>query len=288
MTAYTTEHHRSPNQSSRAHYGYPKTPTGITLHHWGSDGQDHDNVVDYLSRNNGDTSAHEVISDGLVTVLVDDERAAWHSGSTEGNGSTMGFECRPEMSDGDWYTLVQRCTDKEEKWGSLEYWEHCDWKPTECPGRYRGRIPELVKAINAEHERRKTGKPAPKPKPSKPRPSKSSGGLTVDGKWGTATTRQLQRELGTPVDGEVSFQPVAYRDDNPGLLSGWDWTSNPRSSNVIEALQQKLGVADDGRIGPNTITALQEKLGTPADGVVSNPSMMVEALQDNLNTGTLF
>ena len=287
MAAYTLERQHSPNQSSRAHYGYSSTPTGITLHHWGSDGQDHDDVVDYLSRDDGNTSAHEVISDGLVTVLVDDERASWHSGSTEGNGSTMGFECRPEMSDGDWYTLVQRCTDKEEKWGSLQYWEHCDWKATACPGRYRGRIPELVKAINAEHKRRKTGG-APKPKPSKPKPSKPSGPLDVDGKWGSGTTREIQKILGTPVDGDVSFQPTAYKAENPGLLSGWKWTSSPRSSNVIEALQHKLGVSADGRIGPNTITALQRKLGTPADGKVSNPSMMVEQLQENLNAGKLW
>ena len=85
----------------------------------------------------------------------------------------------------------------------------------------------------------------------------------------------------------MSYQPVAYKDDNPGLLSGWDWTKHPRSSNVIEALQRELGVTADGRIGPNTITALQRELGTPADGKVSNPSMMVEQLQENLNAGTL-
>ena len=57
---------------------------------------------------------------------------------------------------------------------------------------------------------------------------------------------------------------------------------------MIEALQRKLGVTADGRIGPNTITALQRELGTPADGKVSNPSMMVEQLQENLNAGKLF
>lgn len=294
MPAYKQESKRSPNQSSRQHYGYSSTPTGITIHHWGSTGQKHANVVAYLTRTGGNTSAHLVCSDGLVTRLVDDSRAAWHAGSTPGNGSTIGIECRPEMSDGDWDTLVQLCTDLEEKHGSLKYYKHSDWKNTACPGKYANRIGDLVKAVNAEHKRRKSGTPAPKPstpnptpKPT-PKPSADAGDLDVDGKWGRGTTKALQRILGTPVDGEVSFQPVAYKAENPGLLSGWKWTSKPRSSNVIEALQRKLGVDDDGRIGPNTIKALQRKLGTPVDGRVSNPSVMVKALQRNLNAGKLW
>lgn len=31
MAAYTLERQHSPNQSSRAHYGYPAEPTGITV-----------------------------------------------------------------------------------------------------------------------------------------------------------------------------------------------------------------------------------------------------------------
>lgn len=287
MAAYTLEHQPSGNNSSRRHYGYPPKPTGITIHHWGSTGQKHANVANYLCRRNGNTSAHYVTSAGLVTQLVDESRAAWHAGSTPGNGSTIGIECRPEMSADDWATLVELCTDIEDRNGSMKYYKHSDWKNTACPGKYSDRIGELVEAVNAEHDRRKTG--AAKPTPAKPsKPSAPTGNLTVDGKWGKDTTRQLQAELSTPVDGVVSYQPVAYKDDNPGLLSGWDWTKHPRSSNVIEALQKKLGVTPDGRIGPDTITALQRKLGTPADGRVSNPSTMVRKLQENLNKGKLW
>lgn len=136
----------------------------------------------------------------------------------------------------------------------------------------------------------KAGKPKlKKAAPSKPKPPKSKvKQITVDGKWGRDTTRRLQEELGTPVDGEVSFQPVAFKSQNPGLLSGWEWTKNPRSSNVIEALQGKLGVTPDGRIGPDTIRGLQRKLGTGIDGKVSNPSAMVKQLQENLNAGKLW
>lgn len=292
---YTFDRKNSPNYSSRARYGHGTAVKAITIHWWGSTGQTHAGVAAYLSRPNGNTSAHYVASAGHVTQLVADSNAAWHAGNNQGNGTTIGIECRPEMSDGDWDTIVQLCTDLEEKHGSLKYYKHSDWKSTACPGKYSSRIGELVKAVNAEHAaRKKGGTTSSKPSSggggsaSKPKPSKGKGKLDVDGKWGKGTTREVQKLLGTPVDGVVSFQPVAYKAQNPGLLSGWSWTSKPRSSNVIEALQHKLGVSADGRIGPNTIKALQHKLGTGADGKVSNPSPMVRKLQENLNAGKLW
>ena len=275
----------SPNYSSRARYGYGSKVTGITIHHWGSTGQSHDGVVAYLTRPRGNTSAHYVVSDGRVTQLVDDGLAAWHAGSNKGNGTTIGIECRPEMSDGDFDTLVELCIELERVHGSLQYYRHSDWKATACPGKYASRIGELIDRVNAGKGGKPTAKPKPKPKP------KRGGKLDVDGKWGSGTTRRLQEVLGTPVDGRVSAQPVAFKAANPGLLSGWEWTGSPRSSNVIEALQAKLGVPKskrDGRIGPDTIRRLQQKLGTPVDGRVSNPSMMVEKLQANLNAGKLW
>ena len=108
--------------------------------------------------------------------------------------------------------------------------------------------------------------------------------LTVDGKWGKATTKRLQQIFGTPVDGEVSNQWGCYKTDNPGLVSGWDWQTKPngKGSQLIKAMQKWAGMPTgkrDGEIGPDTIKALQKKLGTPVDGKVSNPSEMVKALQ---------
>lgn len=294
---YTYKNQPSSNSSTRSHYGYGPKPTGLTIHHWGSTGQKFENVVAWLRGKAGGTSntgssAHYVTEAGKVSQLVGDSRAAWHAGSTPGNGQTIGIECRPEMSDGDWATLVQLCADIEEEHGSMKYYRHKDWKNTACPGKYATMMGKLVKDVNAEHAaRKKGGTTAPKPSkpaPSKPSKPKPSGKLDVDGKWGSGTTKALQKILSTPVDGEVSFQPVAYKAQNPGLLSGWSWTKNPRSSNVIEALQRKLGVSDDGRIGPDTIKGLQRKLGTGVDGKVSNPSPMVKELQRNLNAGKLW
>lgn len=180
---YTFESKSSSNSSTRSHYGYGTKPTGITIHHWGSTGQKFANVVGWLrgaagGTSNRNSSAHYVTEAGRVTQLVGDSRASWHAGSTAGNGSTIGIECRPEMSDGDWATLVQLCADIEEEHGSMKYFKHSDWKSTACPGKYGSRIKQLVKDVNAEHAaRKKGGTTSPKPgggstpAPSKPKPT---------------------------------------------------------------------------------------------------------------------
>ena len=125
-------------------------PVGIMIHHWGVDGQSHDGVVAYLRRYRpaNPTSAHEVISSNRVTRLVPLAKRAWHARSA--NNAWIGLECRPEMSDGDWDTLVKRCADLERELGrSLRYGKHSDVVNTACPGRYANRIGELVNAVNA-------------------------------------------------------------------------------------------------------------------------------------------
>lgn len=150
--SYRYEVQRSPNYSSRAAYGYDSEPYGITIHHWGRLGQQHQNVVDYLCREGGNSSAHEVISDGRVTHLVDFNLAAWHAGTNRGNGAWIGLECRPEMSPGDMETVAQRCADIENQLGkSLHYNGHKDFKATACPGDWYDQIGRLVNRINEIH-----------------------------------------------------------------------------------------------------------------------------------------
>lgn len=110
--------------------------------------------------------------------------------------------------------------------------------------------------------------------------------LEVTGIWDEATTRRAQEVFGTPVDGIVSNQDIDYKDDNPGLFDStfeWEKTPGQNGSSLIKAIQRKVGVNDDGFIGPKTIRAMQKWLGTPIDGCVSNPSTMVKAFQKWLN-----
>lgn len=119
-----------------------------------------------------------------------------------------------------------------------------------------------------------------------PSTSSSSGKLSVDGWWGVATTRALQKALGTTIDGIVSGQDA---DDmasvNRGGLESGSWKTGKGGSQMIKALQRKIGVSVDGYFGKNTCKALQRYLGTTQDGIVSSPSDMVKALQRKLNAG---
>ena len=169
-------------------------PIGICLHHWGVDGQSHDGVANYLAshRPANPTSAHSVISAGRVTELVPWGKRAWHGRSA--NDYWIGLECRPEMSDGDFNTLVEYCYSIEVYYGkSMRYARHSDFVATACPGRYSGRIQELIDAVNALH----AGK-----KPAKKKPTTSSGKTitrmadeVIAGKHGSGHANR-QRSLG--------------------------------------------------------------------------------------------
>ena len=116
--------------------------------------------------------------------------------------------------------------------------------------------------------------------PSKKPASKpdSAGKIDVDGKWGTDTTRALQKKFGTVQDGKVSNQRKEYK--QAGCYTGWEWESNPRGySDLIKAIQRKVGVKVDGWLGPKTIRAMQKHWGTVQDGKISAVSDLVKALQ---------
>jgi hypothetical protein len=157
---------------------------------------------------------------------------------------------------------------------------HRDVSQTACPGRHvYDRIDDMAGGQLVTSPKPGNPKPSPKPEP---------GELIVDGRWGRSTTWALQLALGTPADGVVSSQPLRWRDDNPGLTAGWEWTRDPRGSRVIVALQRRLGVDDDGKVGPQTIRGLQRHLGVDVvDGEIWKPSSTVRALQRRLNEGKI-
>src|SRR5699024_11526135 len=81
----------------------------ITLHHWGADGQDFDNVVSWLvadGNGNNRSSAHEVIEGGRVAVLASIEDGTWNSGNAQGNLDNYALECRPEADEANVRTVV--------------------------------------------------------------------------------------------------------------------------------------------------------------------------------------
>lgn len=129
--------------------------------------------------------------------------------------------------------------------------------------------------------------PAPIPKPNvQPRPQPKHVNH-CDGVWGEATTRALQKYLGTVEDGIISHQLVSSEEL---LISRFGHTfrfDNTRKGSLcIRALQKKLGVTVDGLIGKNTIKALQRWLDVTADGVCGKNTTL--ALQKFLDSKGMF
>lgn len=129
--------------------GYAPIKHGCTVHHWGALGQLFDDVVAYLASDNArGTSAQFILQEDRVACIVSPDDVAWHSGHPQGNVQTIGIECRPEMTEGDLDTLASLLRYLEGIYGSLVVYIHSQWIATACPGRYAGRIEEIIAEVN--------------------------------------------------------------------------------------------------------------------------------------------
>ena len=251
-------------------------PIGIVIHHWGVDGQSHDGVVSYLSQDRGaaSTSAHYVASAERVTQLVHDYDRAWHC--TGNNMRTIGIECRPEASDEDYETVAQLVAAIRAEWGGLSLSGHSTWFATACPGRYTNSLDWI---FNRAHEIN-AGVDVP---PAWPTPA--APGVAEDGIWGPLTTCALQAYLGTPMDGIVSEQLAHNRVLYPAAFdASWEWVGDGGGSQLIRALQARVGATVDGYAGYDTACALQARVGATVDGYVGMET--VSKLQAALNLET--
>jgi len=135
------EQYNSKNQVPGAsadsvwHRGARKV-SSITIHHWGLKGQQFDTVRDFLCTNNSPTSAHYVVQDGLVSCIVSPDECAFHAGNAEGNSHSIGIECRPEATDGDYATVAELIRDLRAIYGDIPLRPHNYWYATACPGDY--------------------------------------------------------------------------------------------------------------------------------------------------------
>lgn len=120
-----------------------------------------------------------------------------------------------------------------------------------------------------------------------PTPPAPSGKVTVDGEWGSSTTKLAQKIFGTEQDGIISNQDtdcrkyclncVAY-----GLPYGsWVWNDSSGYSPLIAAIQKKIGARTDGKFGSDTIKKLQSFLKVGVDGYCGPET--VKAFQKWLN-----
>lgn len=126
----------------------------ITIHHWGVYGQIHEEVVAYLAKDNDrDSSAHAVLSAGKATSLVSPDDAAWQCGNALGNTQSIGLECHPEASDGDYITVAAYIVMLRGIYGDIPLVPHSYWKATACPGNWDlARLDKLARSVTQIEE----------------------------------------------------------------------------------------------------------------------------------------
>lgn len=140
LSDIVTEFRQTPNIS----LGRPDgRANAIVIHHWGSDGQSHDNVVNWLCNPNSYASAHFVASSGRITQLAATTDRTWHAGPL-GNPRGIGIECRPEMGSGDVATVKRLVAELLNMYPGSAIVGHRDFMPTECPGRWYPNLASLA------------------------------------------------------------------------------------------------------------------------------------------------
>ncbi len=112
----------------------------IIIHHWGDDGQTFDGIISWFQSPSCSTSAHAVLEAGKVACIVNYYDTAYHAGDWNANLTSIGIECRPEMSDGDLETLCEYIADLWTYYGILPIYGHKDFSLTACPGRYYAKL----------------------------------------------------------------------------------------------------------------------------------------------------
>lgn len=128
--------HFTPNDSVRSVFGVDRQIQSITIHHWGALGQAHDDVLNWFCSptTTAQTSAHFVASDGRINCIVSPPDAAWHAGNPIGNATSIGIECHPEATDGDYATVAWLVSWLRGQYGDLPLFPHNHWTTTSCPG----------------------------------------------------------------------------------------------------------------------------------------------------------
>ena len=267
----------SPNQNARN-----SKVKSITIHHWGSRGQKFDNVVNWLCQKRAGTSAHYVVEAGKVACIVDPDRRAWHAGNSRGNHESIGIECRPEATEGDYATVAALVADLRAVYGNIPLKRHRDWTSTACPGVWDiDKIDRLARGVKPGV----SGGGTSAPKPSKPASKPAKGKVEVDGRWGRETSKAVQKILGVKQDGRMGpdtykalqkhlggsvidglIENQSYRPTELGNgigPHGWEFTGRgSKGSATIRRLQRHVGVNADGILFEGTTRAVQRAINS--------------------------
>ena len=136
ITSYNANAYTVGRMSNGVQYSVDK----IILHHWGAEGQTFDGVCAWFENPACQTSAHYVVENGRVACLVNLSDTAYHAGDWGANLTSIGIECRPEMSDADLETVCELVAYLYKVYGELPIYGHKDFSPTACPGKYYNKL----------------------------------------------------------------------------------------------------------------------------------------------------
>jgi N-acetylmuramoyl-L-alanine amidase len=91
-----------------------------------------------------------VAQDGLVSCIVSPDDAAWHAGNAVGNATTVGIECRPEATEGDYKTVSELISFIRGIYGDIPLYPHSHWHATACPGKWDlAKLDRMARAVPA-------------------------------------------------------------------------------------------------------------------------------------------
>lgn len=248
------------------------------------------------------SSNYGIGSDGRIGVYVEEENRAWTSGSSANDNRAITFECANlsggKLTTACWNSLVKLCADICKRYGfkGVYYCGRADYsklpdgymlltmhkwfQSTDCPGPWFSKqFSNLAKDINAYLESGRT----PVIKPAN---NTQGGKLSVDGYGGFNTVLDMQHQLGTYEDGVISGQ---WKGNQQYIWAIESVTWEGSGSQMVKALQKKIGAEVDGIWGFETSTKLQKYLirkgyscgDSGADGFFGHDS--VKALQRCLN-----
>lgn len=259
-------------------------PRYVVIHHWGSDGQTFYGVISWLCSRRSGVSAHYVVGGEDCACLVNEGKGAKHAGNRWYNEHSIGIECRPEMDETTYKTVIETVAMVYRHVGKvLPIIGHKDVPgvKTACPGRYYPYLKDIQAQATALYQSGKA--------PSGPQEglgTTSSGKLVIDGEIGYSSCRRLQEWLGAPyMDGILSGQLKTQAT----YIRNFRWcVSYGRGGSVtVKLLQKKVGASADGYMGRETISKLQSWLNRSGyklsvDGIAGPATC--KALQNYLNS----
>lgn len=96
--------------------------------------------------------------------------------------------------------------------------------------------------------------------------SEEIGELVIDGSFGVKSIMRAQQYFGTPDDGIISGQNRAFKKNLSGIVQNCIQYGGDGGSQLVKAIQKKVGTTQSGVLDAKTVKALQKMLGITQDG----------------------